>query len=570
MLVRVAVFVVLALGPGAALADSSLRLDVGDSRGTAVLVLRDGEPWVLTAYHLLREQVCAPGRDCVQLVSATRQSFGLTDISDGRVCVVGQLGLAAARVTKSGLAALSRAGVEPAQLSSDRVAEGDAVIAIGNPEIEILDQPSAPFNYVGSGQIAARNAAETLLPGSALIEARKTELLLVDGFTITYGFSGGPLFRTRERDGLVLGMVQGGDTRHMNRSWATPADLIHAALPCDDASTLDYPFTKATHWPKDGFAETHEFKTPLRYATSQESFATVRAVVPQPLTFQGGTTRQVTVLMQFADPRAHAALLVLPRARSGIEHIEGIPAWRETSPDGALWQASWRLRIAPDMPAGPFEMLFEVRDAVRGETITVFRLPARAERESTWTLGISIGADVPIASDSQRFGSHALIRTGPVWPVWDRMDGALALQFGVGPMLLNARRRTLPPLGTEPLEETSYEGLLGWGLELLPELRIAERTDLSFRVGGGARVELFSYDLPARASGGRKHQLSFPVEGTLAVKTGETSNFLVRTRVAYCVPPTLDSRYVRVVRLDAVDPVSEVQLGVDLGWESDL
>jgi hypothetical protein len=569
MSVRIAVLVALCLSAVGARADSSLRLDVGDSRGTGVLVLRDGEPWLLTAYHVLREQVCAPGRDCVQLVAAKGQSFGLGEVSDGQVCVVGQLGLAAARVTKRGLTALSRAGVEPARLSSERIAEGDAVIAIGNPTIEILGHPSAPFNYVGSGQIAARSAAETLLPASALIEARKTELLLVDGFTITYGFSGGPLFRSRERDGQLLGLVQGGDAQRMNRSWAIPADLIHAALPCDDASKLGYPFAGTTGWPNDGFAETHEFKSPLRYATSQEPFATVTAVVPRPLTFHCGTTQQVTVQMRFADPRGHAALLVLPKGLPGVEHVEGIPTWRRaTSPDATLWEASWGLGIAPDMPAGPFNMPFEVRDAMNGETITSFEIPASVLRERAWMLGVSIGADFPIASDSERFTSHATLRTGPVWPVWERVDGAFALQLGVGPSLLIASQRSLAPLESESFEEMPTEPSLGLAVELLAELRIRERSDLGLRFGVGARYEGFWFDHPYGASGGRKYQGSFPVEITLAVKTGAASSFLIRTRVAYCIPPTLDWRYAVVVGLDVVDPDNEVQLGIDLGWET--
>jgi hypothetical protein len=184
------------LTPASAAAESAIQIVASSSGasdnavGTAVYVMQESQgtkkEWLLTAYHTIRE------RPKVRLI--TREGLAPDDLAnyvEGDFYIVPHLGLAAIRVSSSGRERLQNDKVTPAKLVAERQeVDGSLVVAVGNPDVALLNDSSRSFGWHATGSIGKGGEAGIRVPEFVnLPKAKKTYLLFVNDVTITYGFS---------------------------------------------------------------------------------------------------------------------------------------------------------------------------------------------------------------------------------------------------------------------------------------------------------------------------------------------------------------------------------------------
>jgi hypothetical protein len=222
LLRRLCVLIVMVHGWGAS-AEDALPVQVGNTVATSLLVRlpETGQQWLVTAYHV----VSRSGALRVDLGGgALRSVTALLGSGSLQACVVPDAEMFALRVPDG--TSLPFTAAEFASSPSDGM-----LTAIGNARQNILGVKLLLRNSRGWAMRAARVRAEILDLADEGTAAGQTELLILLQEGITYGFSGGPVYRAESETRVLEGMIVGGDpTQGGGRAWALPADTIHRLL----------------------------------------------------------------------------------------------------------------------------------------------------------------------------------------------------------------------------------------------------------------------------------------------------------------------------------------------------
>ncbi len=558
----------------AAQGSSAMRLvlkENGKERtiGTAVLVRHEEKHWILTAYHVIRGRICSDGAPCIFLAVQNLSQTPLTKTTLPRVSIFPELGLAAFEVTPTGLAELhAQLKVIPAQLTTQVFGEGTPVVAVGNPEIQILNVKAAPVNYVGAGTVGLRRSAGSLLPPSAVRPVTaEIDLLFVDGFTITYGFSGGPMFRQDEMDGRLVGIVEGGDAQRKNRSWAVPADVIYDRLATGAGVIVrENPFGNAETWPADGFKDNNVYGSLLGFPSADQRRVDIRSITPTPLPpLPLGGTITVGVVARFPDKTAFDETFVLPLPPRGIRVTTRYRRFDHDSSDSP-GQFEWSIEATSDAPLGLVSIPFEVYAGNNRELLGRFEIEVDVVNPKTIALAFSGGYDYENVDGNPLSALHALVELQIGALAWPARRVVFVAKAGLGFASLRASQKTFAPLKPEVLwTEPSWNP--GVRLQGLVELRWLGPKAISLGLASGFVFESFvDRTRNLSVSNPELTRKSVPLEFSVAYRS-----LVVRPRVSYYFSnPKVNNRSTGVSapsNVVAMDLASGLGFGVDLGTE---
>jgi len=203
--------------------------------GTGSFVTHQGNHYVVTAYHVVRSRQ--------RLFLAYNNRAGYADlrtiVRPEFVCAP-STELCVFRCKPEGVAILTdpttfnRAAVQlPLNQPTIPLPDGTELQVIGNPVL----------TWFGGSELAARNKffnrlvradvfdvepAGDLLHDAVLGAAQQTPIIVLASPYVTYGFSGGPVFRSNTNH--LVGMLVGGDPVGRLYCWAVPADAIRTAI----------------------------------------------------------------------------------------------------------------------------------------------------------------------------------------------------------------------------------------------------------------------------------------------------------------------------------------------------
>jgi hypothetical protein len=540
---------------------SAVRLQVprsGDvATGTAVWVTYSNENWLLTAYHVLRGVKCASSTEgCVHVTAGEHQPpLALATLSTEEWRLMPSLGVMALRLSADGVAKLKQTGASPSLLRKEAIScVGQAVVAVGNPTYEILKRKVPSYNYVGSGDVGARSSVYDLLPLNAYESiARQTPLLVLNGTTITYGYSGGPVFfQSGPNAQYLLGLVQGGDPDDGTKSWAIPADVIAEQLSAATASGVSAAFAAGYNWPADGFKSSvySRMDKKMEFAST-----------PDPLTITYGKPFELSIMLPSGDPRLAKAGLPKIVAEHGLSVREPTQAEEE-----GLVQ-TWRWSLVFN---GPKTSKLEIHLEWGGKT---FDLEATVLCPPH-LLAVEAGFDMPLGKMNPN-GLPSMSRpwrvSGPVsyrWGFKDTCPSCIGLRFG-GPLaVLSAERNTYAPIGDDRLSQKPRKMLWGMRLEILLDARVELSRSTWLGLAAGISGEWYPYDLPSSVlDDGTRGAWGLPVE--VGVGWGRLR---LRMRGSYGSLPTLNARYsspseASFPKQQALSVPNQLWVGASLGGE---
>lgn len=558
--------VAMCLGWGhSASATSAMRLTAGKSVGTAVLVKLDDAAWLLTAYHVIKGHHCDSARICVALAVQNSPAIALASVAKDLSVILPELGIVAFEVTSSGLTSLAKVGVTPALLGPQVFGAGASVVAVGNPTIRILNQESAPFNYIGSGTVSLRRSAGSLLPPTAVQPATAdTDLLFVDGFTITHGFSGGPLFLQGELDGRLVGLVEGGDAKQRNRSWAVPADIIYERLKSrQGAIERDKPFRSSNPWPADGFKDDNVYGNILGFNADADDRVRISGITPTPLPPipLGGAIR-VGVIANFADDAAYRQTFIQPLPPPGLRIDASHENLGHANGTGML-QLEWSIEATRDAPFGKLTIPFEIRTGAERQLVGQFDIGVSVANPHAVAFSLQSGFDYSSVDGTPLFSPHVFGEFELGFLIAPRRRLLLVPRVGFGYASLYASQKTLAQNGVimGAKEEGWHSGVR---VQALVELRWLKSKAVTLGVASGIVYESFvertrndSAD-PAELS-----RTSIPLEFPVTYRW-----LVVRPRVSYYLTnPRLNNKHTGIVTIVPVDSDSGFGAGVDFGGE---
>lgn len=543
-------------------AASTMRITAGKSVGTAVLVQQDQRFWILTAYHVIRGFRCTSLESCVQVSIQNRPPKLLFDVTLPKAYIISDLGIVAFEVSKAGETKLSQVGIVPAELVEKKFSDrGASVVAIGNPTIRILDQQSAPFNYVGSGTVGTRSCAKALLPQNVVLPpTAETELIFVDGLSITYGFSGGPLFLENEIDGRVVGIVEGGSKE---KSWAVPGELIYERLKNGTEIVIrDDPFQTSGAWPADGFKDTHAYSNVLPYTNPEQNRVVIRDISPLPLPdipLNAKVTVGITV--EFADQATYRKTQIHPRPPAGIV-VASLDKNHTANLDYGLLQLEWTVEASRGSPLGIINIPFEIRISDDREPIGRFELPFRVVDTDSISLNLFTGTNYTRADKtnvySYRLGVETQLRTA----IYPEKKVFLVPRLALGVAVLNANQKNYFPDGHD-INEHSETYNPGIYFDALMQVRVLRET-LSYGLATGLSYESFR---DKTRNGLNDHseltRVSVPLEGFVAIR-----GLALRPRLSYYFKNAkYNNRYQSPTELTPVTASPSLGVGLDFGGE---
>jgi hypothetical protein len=495
----------------------AVRVSADASTGTAVLVQADGVSgtWLLTAYHnLYRTRV-------VSIENHNRQLRKISEISEGPLYVLTHLDVVAVRVHDAGARWL---GVTPARLSTTLPDADGGTYGIGNPKLILLGKEYYPYNYRADGGIGKRERANVALTGLTLSQdVAEQDILLLNDFTITYGFSGGPLFAKGDPSQALLGIVQGGDASTGKIAWATPADSIAAALTnLGNATPLSIPLGASTAWPERGFQN-----SVYSAATSPPRFR-VDDYTPNPLTFHRGqrTDVELRVLVSSHPNDPHTEFVIDPLDVPDVEHVSGL----DPQP---LGEGFFNFRFG-FVPAASFDrprvtLPFAVRDAKGNE---LARFPVKAWLASEQQFEGSIGVALEQAPTPEMLAARVSVGVAPELDIAPNISFALRVEAGLSTVVGHSETRD-PSARSRVLEADVLA--LGPSARLLPELRFWRYRLLGLRVAAGAFAELFYTDA-------LRWRVGFPVQIGIPIQL-DSHALVPQLQVAYERIPIDNYRY---------------------------
>jgi hypothetical protein len=495
----------------------AVRVSADSASGTAVLVQADGVPgtWLLTAYHnLYRARV-------VSLENHNRQLRKLSEISDGPLYVLSNLDVVAVRIHEAGTRWL---GVTPARLSTSLPDADGGTFGIGNPKLILLGKEYYPYNYRADGGIGKRERANVVLTGLRLRhDVAEQDVLLLNDFTITYGFSGGPIFAKGDPSRTLLGIVQGGDASAGKIAWATPADSIARALQnLAEAKSLSLPLGVSTPWPERGFQDSvySDRSSPPRFRVDDYT--------PNPLTFHRGqrTDLELRVLVSSHPNDARTEFVIDPLDVPDIEHVSGLDP--QPLGDGffnfrfGLVPAAWFDRPRVTLP-------FAVRDA-NGKELA--RFPVKAWLASEQQFEGSIGLALDTAPTPEMLAARVSVGVAPELDIAANISFALRVEAGLS--MVVGQSETRDPSRRIRVAEANVFAL-GPGVRLLPELRFWRYRLLGLRVAAGAFAELFYTDA-------LRWRVGFPLQVGIPIQL-DNHALVPQLQVAYERAPIDNYRY---------------------------
>jgi len=545
----------VAVLPAAAQTSPALRLKSGATTGTAVVVSREAAPgpsdelWLLTAYHNVVAQ------QAVTVEDAFGESRALSEIGEGAPCLIASLDVFALRVSASGAAWLT-ARVKPARLSSTLPSTDLGTYALGNPKLRILGQDRYPYDYRTEGGLGARRPAGSVLPASALSTAvADKDLVLLNDFTITYGFSGGPVLAKGDAQQTLVGIVQGGDPTTKKIAWATPADLIADALAAQPSACAELP--AGTAWPKQGFHSS------VYGAIDSQARIAVDDYRPNPLTFVRGTAKPVSIRVLIAG--AHDGgmrgtgyeITIDPQPVPGIERTAGLRVGRMQ--DGFV-TFTYVFTVTSGFEGRDAELPFTLRTQ-NGRELDTFTIEGEVERDDYVELQAQAGLDYdPGAS---LFIPHAALGVGIEF---DLAGSGVTLipVFAIGIANLRVDRLTFDPVG----ERLQTRELSAWGphLQLSCELRLLRREGFAPRFALGAVGDVFSFD---DARGVDRMRIAFPLQISGAIQLRRWS-LVPYVRAAIERAPGVDYRYLSLLARDTQPGAWHASFGLGLGGAYDI
>jgi|GEM_PF-4915970 len=221
------------------------------SVGTAFLVEHKDNHYIVTAYHVIARTT--------HVFLAYDEQFGYADITEfvdsgfgcdpaTEVCVFRCTGPGLERLTDP--KTYARRAV---RLSDQTVAAKTTVDVVGNPALNFfagtnLAHKRSFLNLVAPlSEVFALSTAGRLLADAVIGDAQTTPVIVIASPFITYGYSGGPVFKAgTER---VAGMLVGGDPVSKLYCWAVDAPTIAKVITAP-ASKLDL---KRPAWPDPKF-----------------------------------------------------------------------------------------------------------------------------------------------------------------------------------------------------------------------------------------------------------------------------------------------------------------------------
>lgn len=556
----------LALSATSAVAESTMRIDGGpggdepckalvaysEKWGTAVLVQSDdGQLWVLTAYHVI-DRV---GAACL-ITRPGRPGIDILEVSDGPFRIVPRLDLAAVRVSAKGKDLLTKAGLKPAKLVAQAPkTSGRQVLMIGNPKIMLQGGRRVDIPYYHTvGVVAATPiAAEKLLPRTHLgPDAIKTQLLMINDFVVTEGFSGGPLFRPTDEHGIFLGMVQGGDPESGKYSWAIPADDIHQAVTqscVDTAKCYEVaPFTDETVWPSRGFLDS-------LYAGATQDLVTIEAHRPAQPVFEVGEWTKIVFRVAVAGfESAQGAIRIepdLPRDES-VEW-DGVSTSSELR-DG-FHEFPLRIRVTHRYADGSFTLRGRIQDNHR-RVLSEFQVPGTVAASKSGHFAILVDAERRLGSPVQYFGRVALGFQGGA-DLTPQHRIVRAVEFGWASAWLE--RRAIGPAESRLLE-TGW--LWGNGVHLQGTFGYEYQPVRSWgvRASTGLLLQLYSMDGALFARGG------FPLLVGTSYQSGNHA-LRMRASISYCATSDQDIVYVNYDKTESVTARASFTFGLGVGYE---
>ena len=495
----------------------AVRVSADAVTGTAVLVQADGSSdiWLLSAYHnVYRTRV-------VSIENHNRQLRKLSELSAGPLYVLTDLDVIAVRIHESGARWL---GATPARLSTSLPDAGDGTYGIGNPKLILLGKEYYPYNYRADGGIGKRERANVVLTGLSLSAGvAEQDILLLNDFTITYGFSGGPIFAKGDRTQTLLGIVQGGDASAGKIAWATPADLIAGALQnLADAKSLGLPLGASTAWPERGFQNS------VYSAESSPPRFRVDDYTPNPLTFHRGqrTDVELRVLVSSQPNNPHTEFVLDPLDVPDVEHVSGL----DPQP---LGEGFFNFRFG-FVPAASFDrsrvtLPFAVRDAKGNE---LARFPVKAWLASEQQFEGSIALALDSAPTPEMLAARVSVGVAPELDIAANISFALRVEAGLAMVVGHSETRD-PSARTQVLETNVF----AWGpsVRLLPELRLWRYRILGLRVAAGAFAELFHTDA-------LRWRVGFPLQVGLPIQLNNHAR-VPQLQVAYERGPIDNYRY---------------------------
>lgn len=539
---------------------STFRLEIQEGArttvGSGIYLTADGSRWLVTAYHNIHGKKCSQPSCMIAIVGEDENRLPIAQLVDTGFCVFPELGVAAARVSANGATLLEQSGAKAAVLGP-AVSPGtvNAVVAVGNPELSVLKQSSQPFDYIGAGNVGTRAAANTILPPKALNAiAQTTPLLFIDGFTITYGFSGGPVFASGNVDGTVLGMIQGGDPLNKNRSWAIPSDLIYAALHGTCAPSIAVPLAATQSWPPDGFLSS-------LYSREDEALVDVLEVTPTPRVLEIGEKSQISIAFRWNGSKPPSLLIRpnLDRLR-WIQHTQGLSEDARPATDLRI-VANFELVAKEGAPAH-IVLPIEFVDADANRVLSTVELPFTIEYPAPAVWDLSLGLEF-LNSDPL---TSLQLDYAPVWPFADK-TWQFALRFGVGADMLYRNREVRDPVG-RILDRASAKPFYGLRGLALAELRCIERPLFGFRADLGFVADYLAFSAVAGTADSVRHYRAGPtasVGGSIRAISGGA--IVLRIRGTYAAPPTLDSQYTGFSDVSAVATQYRPSAGLELSYE---
>lgn len=214
--------------------------------GSGVFVQDDGRSFVVTAYHVVRNQ------------PNLRFAFGTGPLDSENPFEKGwvepsfvvrtEYELCVFRCTDAGRTALMADPFRrvPVPLAASLPPVGTRIVAIGNPVVRLfrgledvaggrVEHAFRPLNLAASATLAESTSAGKLLGKDAVnMVAHDTPLIHLDGVGIAHGFSGGPLMASASQfhqdDATLVGVLIGGDPKNGITTWGVAIPAIREAL----------------------------------------------------------------------------------------------------------------------------------------------------------------------------------------------------------------------------------------------------------------------------------------------------------------------------------------------------
>ena len=502
----------------------AVRLVSGHSIGTAVLVERGRgettEHWLLTAYHNIQ-----PG-ELLTVESLHGESTAVEELTDAPMYLLRTLDVVAIKITTTGYKWLVDRQVGIARLSRDPPNTGGGIFTLGQPTLSILGRPYRPYNYRSDGGIGKRQVAQRFLPAEFVgARLRRQELLLLNDFTITYGFSGGPVFAKWDATHALVGLIQGGDPAERRIAWATPADEIEKALRnLSSAESLGRAdsMEAGQQWPIP------EFRSHVYGRAFHDALIRVDRVTPDPLVFGRGLSTSVEVRVLIAG--GHARGVRTAGEESGADHLVLDPE----VPNGVIHETGLE---SVDRRNGfiNFKYAFRVTSAFVGKRV---RFPLVLKGAGPRELG-RVEIDGAVVSDDRfeyalgaGFGhvfggsfavSRIVLNLAPEWNLLPPMT-TLALRVGGGLSVLVGEGLTFFGPTQKVLDTDSFTSG-GASVELMPELRFWRDRLVGLRLAAGVQLDVFAFDKYS-------YRVAVPLQLAVALQINDHS-LVPRVQIAY-------------------------------------